>query len=230
MSAGHSAFPHTLQSQESVRRTALFALGSGQADAAAILAGGSISTRGAQHEADRRQADAAWLAPGLAALEQALAPTPRGDSSGPLSSELTTAYKRALCWACPCCAGSEGVALAAPEFDFEFESCGGYGYFWPRDGAEYVSGLLDAGYPQFADRLFDWCARHQDPSGLWHQRYFLNGEPGPNWCLPPEMLQIDQVGAVLWAYGKWRGCRARRSQPPPTARWSKKPPITCGRA
>jgi GH15 family glucan-1,4-alpha-glucosidase len=96
------------------------------------------------------------------------------------------------------------VAVRGAEFDPEFESCGGYGYFWPRDGAEYVSGLIDAGYPEFAPKMFDWCARHQDQSGLWHQRYFLNGEPGPNWCLPPETLQIDQVGAVLWAYGKWR--------------------------
>jgi len=93
--------------------------------------------------------------------------------------------------------------VAAPEFDPEFVSCGGYGYMWPRDGGEYVSGLIDAGYPEFALKFFDWSAKHQDETGLWHQRYFLNGEPGPNWCLPPNMLQIDQVGAVLWAYGKW---------------------------
>jgi GH15 family glucan-1,4-alpha-glucosidase len=63
---------------------------------------------------------------------------------------------------------------------------------------------MDAGYPQFAERLFDWCQIHQDPAGLWHQRYFLNGALAPNWCLPPDTLQIDQVGAVLWAYGKMR--------------------------
>ncbi len=196
-------FSTHLQPHETLQRTALFALGSGQTDALHALQSAASRT-GKEHGEERKQADAAWLAPGLSALEQALVPTPRADASGALSSELTTAYTRALL-GLPLLCGPEGVALAAPEFDFEFESCGGYGYFWPRDGGEYVSGLLDAGYPQFADRLFDWCAKHQDPSGLWHQRYFLNGEPGPNWCLPPDMLQIDQVGAVLWAYGKWRG-------------------------
>ncbi|MBW3638206.1 MAG: hypothetical protein KY445_17315, partial [Armatimonadetes bacterium] len=56
---------------------------------------------------------------------------------------------------------------------------------------------------QFSVGFFDWCARHQDEAGLWHQRYFLNGQSAPNWCLPPDMLQVDQVGAVGWAFGKW---------------------------
>lgn len=145
-----------------------------------------------EHAKAQREADASWLAPGMAALKR---------TGGDVSEELENAYKRSLL-CLPLLCGEEGVALAAPEFDPEFISCGGYGYFWPRDGGEYVSGLQDAGYSQFAEKLFDWCATHQDKSGLWHQRYFLNGSPAPNWCLPPDMLQIDQVGAVLWAFGK----------------------------
>lgn len=149
---------------------------------------------------ERLAADKAWLEPGLAALRQA---TNGAEAARTVvSPELYNAYKRSLL-ALPLICGEEGVAVAAPEFDPEFISCGGYGYLWPRDGGEYVSGLMDAGYPQFSKLFFDWCARHQDPEGLWLQRYFLNGEPGPNWCLPPDTLQIDQVGAVLWAYGKW---------------------------
>lgn len=151
-----------------------------------------------EHRRDRETADAAWLSPGVKALQEA--------GGEHLPAELSAAYRRSLL-CLPLLCGEEGVAVAAPEFDPEFLSCGGYGYQWPRDGGEYVSGLIDAGYPQFAQKFFDWCARHQDPSGLWHQRYFLNGEPGPNWCLPPDMLQIDQVGAVLWAYGKWLDTR-----------------------
>jgi glucoamylase len=117
-------------------------------------------------------------------------------------SLLSKAFKRSLL-AMPLLCGEEGVAVAAPEFDPEFIACGGYGYFWPRDGAEYVSGFMDAGYPEFAIKMFDWCAKHQADEGLWHQRYFLNGVAGPNWCLPPERLQVDQVGAVGWAYGKY---------------------------
>lgn len=141
------------------------------------------------------QSDARWLEPGIRALREA----------GPedaLADELVDAYKRSLL-CLPLLCGPEGVAIAAPEFDPEFVSCGGYGYFWPRDGAEFISGLMDAGYPEFAVACLDWCAAAQDPSGLWEQRYFLNGQPGPNWCLAPDALQIDQVGAVLWGLGKW---------------------------
>jgi oligosaccharide amylase len=146
---------------------------------------------------EARQASAQWLAPGLKALEAT-----RGEEK--LPADLAAAYRRSLL-CLPLLCGPEGAAVAAPEFDPEFISCGGYGYHWPRDGGEYVSGLMDAGYNDFASPFFDWCARHQDASGLWHQRYFLNGAPGPNWCLPPDMLQIDQVGAVLWALGKATG-------------------------
>ncbi len=149
----------------------------------------------------RETIDLQMLEPGVNRLIEVL----KGGNSHPVAvipKHLQEAYERSLL-CLPLLLGSEGVAVAAPEFDPEFVSCGGYGYFWPRDGAEYVSGLLDAGYPQFASMCFDWCARHQHPTGLWHQRYFLNGQAAPNWCLPPHHLQIDQVGAVLWAVGKW---------------------------
>ena len=141
---------------------------------------------------ERITQDSAHLEPGLSVLDET-----RAD----LDPELFLAYKRSLL-ALPLLNGLEGAAVAAPEFDPEFISCGGYGYHWPRDGGEYVSGLLDAGYPEFARGFFDWCARHQDTSGLWHQRYHLNGASAPNWCLPPDTLQVDEVGAVGWAFGK----------------------------
>ncbi len=144
------------------------------------------------HLQKRLESDKIALAPGLKALK---------DAGANLPDDLKRGYERSLL-CLPLLCGEEGVAVAAPEFDPQFEACGGYGYLWPRDGAEYVSGLQDAGYPQFAEKFFDWCARHQDESGLWHQRYFLNGQSAPNWCLPPETLQVDQVGAVLWAFGK----------------------------
>ena len=181
-----------LQPGESIERTAIFALAPDQ-DAA-------IETMQAAKSRDfntiltqRLAADARTLAPGLETLKQ---------TGARISEDLLQTYTRSLL-ALPLLRGDEGVAVAAPEFDPEFISCGGYGYFWPRDGGEYVSGLLDAGYPEAAPQMFDWCARHQDARGLWHQRYFLNGQVAPNWCLPPETLQIDQVGAVGWAYGKW---------------------------
>ncbi len=181
-----------LQPQEKVTKTAIFALGRGQNEALSHYhRAAAIPSQ--THLQTRQGNDAKWLAPGLETLEK---------TGATLPDDLTEGFKRSLL-CLPLLSGEEGVAVAAPEFDPEFESCGGYGYFWPRDGGEYVSGLIDAGYDQFSAGFFDWCARHQDESGLWHQRYFLNGQPAPNWCLPPDMLQIDQVGAVGWAFGKW---------------------------
>ncbi len=149
----------------------------------------------------RQKADEKFLMPGLQTLEQALQPEP-GLQPAAISHELQEAYERSLL-CLPMLCGKDGAAVAAPEFDPEFVACGGYGYFWPRDGAEYVSGLMDAGYMQYAKQCLQWCASYQEPEGFWHQRYFLNGQSAPNWCLPPEHLQVDQVGAVMWACGKW---------------------------
>ena len=179
----------------SIARTAVLALAPDQSAAIETLRAARTRDFAAVLQA-RVQTDAQTLAPGLQTLRSTGAAVP---------DDLLAGYKRSLL-ALPLLRGAEGVAVAAPEFDPEFISCGGYGYFWPRDGGEYVSGLLDAGYPDAAPQMFDWCARHQDERGLWHQRYFLNGQVAPNWCLPPDTLQIDQVGAVGWAYGKWLDC------------------------
>ncbi len=184
-----------LEPGEQAERTLYFALGESESEARNVLGVGKA--RGFEWMRDERaRVDAAHLERGLATLA-GLAPTPAHS----LSPELFHAYKRSLL-CLPLLNGEEGAAVAAPEFDPEFISCGGYGYHWPRDGGEYVSGLLDAGYPEFARGFFAWCARHQDLRGLWHQRYHLNGEVAPNWCLPPDTLQIDEVGAVGWAFGK----------------------------
>ncbi len=207
-----------LQPGETAERTLYFALGQGESLAKNVLSVGRA--RGYEWFRDERiRTDSAHLERGLATLAgRALSDKPREETdssegaiteSAPanatgldaLAPELLAAYKRSLL-ALPLLSGEEGAAVAAPEFDPEFIACGGYGYHWPRDGGEYVSGLIDAGYPEFARGFFDWCARHQDTRGLWHQRYHLNGESAPNWCLPPDTLQIDEVGAVGWAFGK----------------------------
>ena len=181
-----------LQPGDSAERTAIFALAPDQSAALATLECAQKRDFDAVLTA-RLAADARALQPGLETLKR---------TGASLPPDLLEGYTRSLL-ALPLLRGDEGVAVAAPEFDPEFIACGGYGYFWPRDGGEYVSGLLDAGYPDAAPQMFDWCARHQDEAGFWHQRYFLNGQVAPNWCLPPDTLQIDQVGAVGWAYGKW---------------------------
>lgn len=192
-----------LQPGEKVTRTAILSLASTVDESHAQLRKIGASSFEV-HLQNRIASDGAWLQPGLNLLNEIGAELPE---------DLREGYERSLL-CLPLLCGEEGVAVAAPEFDPEFESCGGYGYLWPRDGGEYVSGLQDAGYPEFSEKFFDWCAKHQDESGLWHQRYFLNGEVGPNWCLPPETLQVDQVGAVLWAFGKWFDSRVPNEPEP----------------
>jgi GH15 family glucan-1,4-alpha-glucosidase len=187
---GFEAF---LQPEATVSRTLALAVGATDNAAIALAKGAAAKFEAARKEGTRR--DGKYLEAGLRTLESL-------PGAAKLPEDLRVAYERSLL-CLPLLNGREGAAVAAPEFDFEFISCGGYGYFWPRDGGEFASGLIDAGYPQFCEVMLDWCARHQDPSGLWHQRYFLNGAPGPNWCLPPEHLQIDQVGAVGWILGKY---------------------------
>jgi oligosaccharide amylase len=183
-------FEFGLGAHERIERTVIYALSSTETGALdAVTHAPSFETTIEAAKAKGME----LLAPGLAALGGALLP-----------GDLAAAYRRSLL-CLPLLCGEEGVAVAAPEFDPEFIACGGYGYHWPRDGGEYVSGLYDAGYPEYSAKFFDWCAKHQDAGGLWHQRYFLNGQPAPNWCLPPDTLQIDQVGAVLWALGKYLG-------------------------
>ncbi|HEX8834449.1 MAG TPA: hypothetical protein VF719_09625 [Abditibacteriaceae bacterium] len=198
-------FALDLQAGESRARTAIFAFARTEAEALKTLDASKNSDFDALLSI-RATADEAILAPGIKALKAT-------KGAAALPADLLEAYKRSLL-CLPLLCGEEGVAVAAPEFDPEFISCGGYGYHWPRDGGEYVSGLIDAGYPDYAVKFFDWCAKHQDETGLWHQRYFLNGQPGPNWCLPPDMLQIDQVGAVLWALGKIELARTRKRKLP----------------
>jgi GH15 family glucan-1,4-alpha-glucosidase len=186
-------FQSEIAPQESISKELILALAT--TDVAAVALASKSAAQFDDFAAQAREHDLKYLQPGLDALKSRAG----GEN---LPEDLRVAYERSLL-CLPLLCGREGAAVAAPEFDFEFISCGGYGYFWPRDGGEYASGLLDAGYPEFCELMLDWCARHQDEAGLWHQRYFLNGAVGPNWCLPPEHLQIDQVGAVGWILGKY---------------------------
>ncbi len=94
-----------------------------------------------------------------------------------------------------------GSFLAAPEFDPMFERCGGYGFVWPRDAAEVVLALEEAGLPDMVERFFEWAREAQHPSGYWEQRYWISGERGPGWCSFLDSIQIDQTGSMIHALG-----------------------------
>ncbi|APH39731.1 glycoside hydrolase family 15 protein [Methanohalophilus halophilus] len=98
---------------------------------------------------------------------------------------------------------ANGSFVAAPEFDHDFEMCGGYGFCWNRDSAEVVTALLDASYPDYCARFFKWCKRTQLTDGSWFQRYWLDGKEAPSWGNFKSSTQIDETGSTLFAIEKY---------------------------
>lgn len=88
-----------------------------------------------------------------------------------------------------------GGIIAAPECDPDFNSCGGYGFCWPRDGAFIGYALDRVGQHAQARLFYEWALRVQSASGVWYQRYYVQGELAPSWGL----VQFDETGIVVWA-------------------------------
>ncbi len=118
-----------------------------------------------------------------------------------LDADLTDIYYRCLLATRLLYDERYGSVLAAPEFDPMFEECGGYGFVWPRDAAEVVLALEEAGYPAMVERFFEWARVTQHKEGYWEQRYWVNGDRGPGWCSFLDSIQIDQTGSMLHALG-----------------------------
>ena len=116
-----------------------------------------------------------------------------------LRQELFNAYNRALLMLYLLNDREYGSFVAAPEFDSNFEKCGGYGFCWNRDAAEIVLALKHSGYPDYCDMFFKWCIQTQLSDGSWFQRYWLNGDIAPSWGNFDYSTQIDETGSTLYA-------------------------------
>ncbi|MDM7918203.1 MAG: glycoside hydrolase family 15 protein [Methanosarcina sp.] len=116
-----------------------------------------------------------------------------------LRQELLNAYNRALLMLYLLNDHENGSFVAAPEFDSNFEKCGGYGFCWNRDASELVLALKHSGYPEYCDGFFKWCIRTQLPDGSWFQRYWLDGNIAPSWGNFDYSTQIDETGSTLHA-------------------------------
>lgn len=91
-----------------------------------------------------------------------------------------------------------GGIIAAPEFQFEFTACGGYGYCWGRD-AGFISLAMDmAGMFDESEHFYAYMARCQAENGSFLHRHDMGGHLGPSWGL----LQPDETGSVL--FGLWQ--------------------------
>ncbi|HEY3360468.1 MAG TPA: glycoside hydrolase family 15 protein [Methanosarcina sp.] len=116
-----------------------------------------------------------------------------------LRQELFSAYNRALLMLYLLNDREYGSFVAAPEFDSNFEKCGGYGFCWNRDAAEIVLALKHSGYPEYCDTFFKWCIQTQLSDGSWFQRYWLNGDIAPSWGNFDYSTQIDETSSTLYA-------------------------------
>ncbi|NBO37418.1 hypothetical protein EBU99_02415 [bacterium] len=91
-----------------------------------------------------------------------------------------------------------GGIIAAPEFQFEFTACGGYGYCWGRD-AGFISLAMDtAGMFDESEHFYRYMAQCQAENGSFLHRHDMHGNLGPSWGL----LQPDETGSVL--FGLWQ--------------------------
>ncbi|MCD4703323.1 MAG: glucan 1,4-alpha-glucosidase [Methanosarcinaceae archaeon] len=116
-----------------------------------------------------------------------------------LRDDLFNAYNRSLLTLNLLNEPKYGSFVAAPEFDSNFEMWGGYGFCWNRDAAEVVLALLQAGYPDYCAKFFEWCKITQLSDGSWFQRYWLDGNKAPSWGNFDHSTQIDETGATLRA-------------------------------
>lgn len=91
-----------------------------------------------------------------------------------------------------------GGIIAAPEFQFEFTACGGYGYCWGRD-AGFISLAMDSvGMYDESAAFYRYMASCQSANGSFLHRHDMKGNLGPSWGL----LQPDETGSVL--FGLWQ--------------------------
>ncbi len=99
-----------------------------------------------------------------------------------------------------------GAIIAANDADVLLFGRDTYSYMWPRDGALVASSLIQAGYPQIAERFFDFCANALTREGYLLHKYNPDGSTGSSWhpwATPDLRLQLpiqeDETALVLYA-------------------------------
>lgn len=110
--------------------------------------------------------------------------------------DLDSLYKRSILTIKLMCDENTGGIVATPEIDEEMAKTGRYGYCWPRDATFITTALDRVNLTNLSKEFYEWTFRTQDDSGMWHQRYYVDGSIAPSWG-----IQIDETGSVIW--GIW---------------------------
>ena len=92
----------------------------------------------------------------------------------------------------------EGGIIAAPEFQFEFSHCGGYGFCWGRDAGFITLAMDICGMHKESKEFYRYMTRCQSSDGSFLHRHDMSGHLGSSWGF----LQPDETGSVL--FGLWK--------------------------
>ncbi|MBX9703891.1 MAG: hypothetical protein K2X39_07025, partial [Silvanigrellaceae bacterium] len=91
-----------------------------------------------------------------------------------------------------------GGIIAAPEFQFEFTHCGGYGYCWGRD-AGFITFAMDVcGMHKESAHFYEYMMKCQNNDGSFFHRHDMDAHLGSSWGF----LQPDETGSVI--FGLWQ--------------------------
>lgn len=138
-------------------------------------------------------------------------PTPKLD---PKIEEL---YQVSLAVIASQCADN-GAILAANDSSIMVTNRANYSYVWPRDAALVAMAMQDAGYPEFAERYFEYCRYLlTDEQPFFLQKYCPDGTVGATWHprvfegKPEVPLQQDETALTTLAFCKF--CAARQGEP-----------------
>ncbi|MDQ3233117.1 MAG: glycoside hydrolase family 15 protein, partial [Pseudobdellovibrionaceae bacterium] len=91
-----------------------------------------------------------------------------------------------------------GGIIAAPEFHYELNHCGGYAFCWGRD-AGFISYAMDVcGMFEESASFYRYMQSCQSADGSFLHRHDMNGNLGASWGL----LQPDETASVV--FGFWQ--------------------------
>jgi GH15 family glucan-1,4-alpha-glucosidase len=98
-----------------------------------------------------------------------------------------------------------GGILAANDSDVVMFNRDTYSYIWPRDGALVANALDVAGYPEIAQRFYEFAARTISKEGYFLHKYNPDGTLASSWHpwqengLHQLPIQEDETALVIWA-------------------------------
>ncbi|UCD65363.1 MAG: glycoside hydrolase family 15 protein [Deltaproteobacteria bacterium] len=100
---------------------------------------------------------------------------------------------------------ANGGILAANDSDVVMFNRDTYSYIWPRDGALVANALDVAGYPEIAQRFYEFAARTISKDGYFLHKYNPDGTLASSWHPWQENgqhqlpIQEDETALVIWA-------------------------------